>query len=123
MKLGVRTSRSTLTHKNLFEIVKVLHYDQRDRWSKQYQSTKFHRREENLDLKSALHSEEPNREMPVRENKTMKERGRTMEELKPVLIVILILICGQGQRPGYRPEAIKAQRCWSASAAKAVISL
>lgn len=46
-----------------------------------------------------------------------------MEELKPVLIVILILICGQGQRPGYRPEAIKAQRCWSASAAKAVITL
>lgn len=46
-----------------------------------------------------------------------------MEELKPVLIVIFILICGQGQRPGYRPEAIKAQRCWSASAAKAVITL
>lgn len=39
-----------------------------------------------------------------------------MEELNPllILILILILICGQGQRPGYTPEAIKAQRCWSA---------
>lgn len=52
-----------------------------------------------------------------------KEREQTMEELNPVLTLILILICGQCQRPGYTPEAIKAQRCWSAWAAKAVITL
>lgn len=47
-------------------------------------------------------------------NKTINERGQRMVELNPVLILILILICGQGQRPGYTPEAIKAQSCWSA---------
>lgn len=46
--------------------------------------------------------------------KTIKERGESGEEqFNPVLILILILICGQGQRPGYTPEAIKAERCWS----------
>lgn len=45
------------------------------------------------------------------------------EELNPVLILILILICVQGQRPSYTPEAIKALRCWSAWATYALISL
>lgn len=35
------------------------------------------------------------------------------EELNPVLALILILICGQGQRPGYTPGAMRAERCWS----------
>lgn len=49
--------------------------------------------------------------------------GEEEEELNPVLALILILICGQGQRPGYTPGAMRAERCWSVWAAKAVIAL
>lgn len=52
-----------------------------------------------------------------------EEKGGGEEELNPVLALILILICGQGQRPGYTPGAMRAERCWSVCAAKAVIAL
>lgn len=58
----------------------------------------------------------------VRKQDNKRKRAKN-GGVKSLLILILILICGQGQRPGYTPEAIKAQRCWSAWAAKAVITL
>lgn len=57
--------------------------------------------------------------------KTRQKKKKQFEEHKfnPLSLLILILICVQGQRPSYLPEATKAQRCWSVLALKPVITL
>lgn len=70
-----------------------------------------------------FHSVKPNFHTPLWKSFSKEKDERGKEELKPVLIRTLMLICGQGQRPSYTPEAIKAERCWSAWILKAVISL
>lgn len=70
-----------------------------------------------------VHSRDSNRDVSVRKHDRKRRKAKEKAELNPVLILTLILICGQGQRPSYTPGATRSQRWWSAWAAEALITL